>query len=101
MLRSFYIFFFQCIDDRSLLKLASNEQNLNNSTQSSETIVDAPLLKKLCPVFLYQLVAPTSVERQGCIFSTISNIDAHKHEARYESNLHPHHHNQNMFSGNY
>lgn len=74
----------------------------NSTVQSDAPFLDATSLNKLCPVLLYQLVAPTSKERQGCVLP--ATIDTHSNEhPHFESSHNYHHHNenQNMLFGTY
>lgn len=41
-------------------------------------------LWSLCPILLYQLAAPTSLERSGCINSTLLLTDVHHHENAHD-----------------
>lgn len=92
------MFYYQCLDDKSLIKSFQHEQPTNASV--TDTTVDASLLRRLCPVFLYQLVAPTSVERQGCILTTNGVTDAQVGEARL-ADSHHHRENHNSFAGTF
>lgn len=52
------------MDHRNLIKAVSKEtQNTNNGTSE----IDYQSFNRLCPILMYQMVAPSSVERHGCI----------------------------------
>lgn len=63
------------LDNRSTtihsIKLIKNSVNLNKND-----------LWSLCPILLYQLAAPTSLERSGCVNSELllDNVHQHPHE---------------------
>lgn len=66
-----------CMDHKDLLKSVSSKELSHTSLNVNSTEVELNSLsfRRLCPVLLYQIVAPSSAERQGCIKMSNNEVD--------------------------